>query len=166
MKAKTYLALAAFGLAVCRLSAQTTVSFTPTGNLPRNDDNYSAAINLGFSLNFYGTTYTQTYVSNNGYVTFGSGQGDYSPQGLGTGYAGIPIIAAFFTDVDTRNTATNIVTWGTTTFQGRTAFAASWPGVGEFSNGSILNDFQILLVERSDTGLGNFDISANLVPFS
>ena len=162
MKARSILLVLAFCACAAGLHAQAVVSgFTETGNLPRNDDNNSSAINLGFSLNFYGTSYSQTYVSNNGYLTFGQGQGEYSPSGLGAGYSGLPIISAFFDDVDTRNAATGIVSWGTGTFQGRTAFAATWPNVGEFSNGSSPNTFQIILVERSDTGIGNFDIYFN-----
>src|SRR5687767_12245715 len=38
--------------------------------LPRNDDSYSSVIPLPFAANFYGQTYEQLWVNNNGNVTF------------------------------------------------------------------------------------------------
>ena len=75
----------------------------------------------------------------------------------------MPIIAAFFTDIDTRNApAGTAVTYGTGTFGGRNAFGVNYDAVGQFSqNYSGLNTFQILLVDRGDTGTGNFDIVFN-----
>ena len=141
--------------------AQVLISFTETGNLPRNDDGYSAPIDLGFSINFGGTSYTQTFVSNNGYLTFGSGQGDYTPDVFNADYLGLPIIAAFFSDVDTRNELSGIVSWGTTTVGGNAAFVALWPNVGEYSFGPGGNTFQIVIVSRPDLGVGNFDLQIN-----
>jgi hypothetical protein len=149
-------------LGAASLSAQVVISgFTETGNLPRNDDEFSSAVNLGFSINFGGTTYTQTYVSNNGYVTFGNGSSSFTPQAFDANYFGLPIIAAFYSDIDTRNTATGIVSWGTGTVGGNAAFAVKWPSVGEFSNGSSPNSFEIILVSRADISAGAFDVYFN-----
>src|SRR5205807_2328478 len=43
-------------------------------SLGPNDDDSSAAVNLGFSnpINFYGNTYTSLFVNNNGNVAFGA----------------------------------------------------------------------------------------------
>lgn len=133
-----------------------------SSTFPANDDGATGAINLGFSANYFGTTYTQTYVSNNGYVTFSSGQGTYTPSGLGAGYSGQPIIAAFFADVDTRGAGSGLTSYGTGTYAGHTAFGATWPLVGYYgSHVDKLNTFQIILTDRSDTGAGNFDIYLN-----
>lgn len=127
-----------------------------------NDDGATGAINLGFSANFFGTTYSQTYVSNNGYLTFDSPQGTYTPNGLGSGYVGQPIIAAFFADVDTRGAASGLTSYGTGTYAGHAAFGATWPGVGYYpGQDDKLNTFQIILVDRADTGADNFDIYLN-----
>ncbi|MDB5412845.1 MAG: putative exosortase interaction protein [Rubritepida sp.] len=127
-----------------------------------NDDGATGAIGLGFSANFYGTTYSTAYVSNNGYITFNDGQGSYTPSGLGAGYSGQPIIAAFFADVDTRGAGSALTSYGTGTYMGYQAFGATWPGVGYFpSQDNLLNAFQILMTNRSDTGAGNFDIYLN-----
>lgn len=53
-----------------------------------NDDDATGAIVTGLVPNYFGNTYTNTFISNNGYLTFNSGQGDYTPFGLGTGYSG------------------------------------------------------------------------------
>jgi hypothetical protein len=106
--------------------------------------------------------YTTTYVSNNGYLTFNSGQGTYTPSGLGAGYVGQPIIAAFFADVDTRGARSALTSYGTGTYAGRGAFGATWDGVGYYNRGDDkLNSFQVILTDRSDTGAGNFDIYFN-----
>ncbi len=47
----------------------------------RNNDGFRGPINLGFSLNFFGTTYTQFFINNNGNISFGSGISAYVPNG-------------------------------------------------------------------------------------
>lgn len=134
-------------------------SFTETGSLPANDDHYSPPVNLGFSINFGGANYSETYVSNNGYITFGEGTGDYTPDAFNAGYSGLPIIAAFFSDVDTSNSGSGIVSWGTGLVNGRNAFTVKWPAVGEYANlSSGVNSFALILVDRSDLSAGNFDV--------
>jgi hypothetical protein len=136
--------------------------FTNGGTVPRCDDCFQTATPLGFSANFFGTTYTQTFVSNNGYVTFGAGQGIYTPTGLTASYNQLPIIAAFYADVDTRPANGGTVTYGTGTYAGGNAFGVTYDRVGYYSNGTDkLNTFQLILVDRSSTGAGNFDIYFN-----
>ncbi len=73
-----------------------------------------------------------------------------------------PIIAAFLADVDTRGAGSSLVTYGETTFDGRQAFCVNWNGVGYYaSHTDKLNSFQLMLVERGDTGSGDFDIVMN-----
>src|SRR5437660_47829 len=49
--------------------------------MARNDDGSSSAQNLGFTLNFFGTNYTQFFVNNNGNVSFGTAISAYTPSG-------------------------------------------------------------------------------------
>jgi hypothetical protein len=100
--------------------------------VPRNDDGSTSAITLPFKLNFYNRTYTSVYVNNNGNVTFQAPMGTYTPFTIDANTP--PIIAPFFADVDTRNTLSHIVGYGTTTFQGRPAFCVNWLHVGYFGN--------------------------------
>src|SRR6266545_2675327 len=93
--------------------------------LAGNDDGSTGAVNLGFTLNFFGTSYSQVFVNNNGNITFGSASSQFTPSAL-TNSGQTPRIAAFFADVDTR--AGNSVTYGTGTVDSHAAFAANWPG--------------------------------------
>jgi Nidogen-like len=128
--------------------------------IPRNDDGSAPITPFGFDANLFGTTYSQGYVNNNGNITFGGALPTFTPFALRT--TTTPIIAAFFADVDTRNPATSPVTYGQGTVDGRNAFAANYRNVGYYSNGADkINDFQIVLIDRANTGAGNFDIEFN-----
>ena len=63
--------------------------------MSRNDDSYVGPVSIGFNINFFGPTYGQLWVNNNGDVTFGRGLSSYTPFGL-TGATTVPIIAPFF----------------------------------------------------------------------
>lgn len=130
--------------------------------VPRCDDCFTSAVDLPFDVNYFGQTYGDTFVSNNGYITFRAGQGTFTPSGLGADYRGLPIIAAFFADIDTRNAASAQTSYGPGTFAGRNAFGVTYNGVGYFSGqADKLNNLQLILTDRGDTGTGNFDIYFN-----
>lgn len=131
-----------------------------TNVLGANDDGSTGLVNIGFSANFYGTSYTQLYVNNNGNVTFESPLSTFTPFGLSTN--SFPIIAPFFADVDTRGAGSSPVTYGTGLIGGHQVFGVNWVDVGYFnSQADKLNSFQLILIDRSDTGAGNFDIEFN-----
>lgn len=119
-----------------------------------------SAISLGMTLNFLGVSFSQLYINTNGNITFDAPLSTFTPFGLTA--ANRQIIAPFFADVDTRNPASGVVTFGTGTFGGRNAFGVNWINVGYFdSHVDKTNSFQLLLVDRSDTGAGNFDAVFN-----
>jgi len=157
-------ASAALAVAVPKvLTAQAYLSNSGFGtdNLPANDDGSTGLVSLGFSANFFGTTYTQAYVNNNGNITFAGPLSTYTPFGL-TG-VNLPIIAPFFGDVDTR--VGPITTYGTDMVDGHNAFGVDWPGVGYFPEGTDkTNVFQLVMIDRNDTGVGNFDFEFNYGP--
>lgn len=127
-------------------------------SLPANDDGSTGLVPIGFSLDFFGTTYTDLFVNNNGNVTFDNALGIFTPFDLTS--TNRVIIAPFFADVDT--TLGNVLTYGPGTVDGRPAFGVTWPAVGCFSEiTSVLNIFQVALIDRSDTGVNNFDIEFN-----
>ena len=81
---------------------------------------------------------------------------------------GTAMIAPFFADVWTYGTGT--VHYGADTVGGNAAFGVDWfsssgtnlTGVGYYANsGPPENIFQMILVDRADTGAGNFDIEFN-----
>lgn len=113
-------------------------------SLAAQDDSPSIQYNLGFSLNFFGTSYTSFYLNNNGNITFTGPLSSYVPSGP-TG-SPQPIISPFFADVDTRG--------GLGTVNLRTDIAGqvivTWDNVGAYSvNGTVRDSFQLVL--RSST---------------
>jgi len=131
-----------------------------TNVLPANDDGSTGLVNLGFTANINSTNFTQTYVNNNGNITFTNPLGTFTPSAISGGAFG-PIIAAFFADVDTRAAGSLPVTYGSTTLGGFNVFGVDYIHVGVFPSQPIFNDFQMILTDRSDTGAGNFDIQFN-----
>ena len=111
---------------------------SPTG---RNDDGFSGPINLGFSLDFFGHTYTQFWANNNGNISFNNGIAAFTPTGPQG--ASEPIISPFFADVDTRNAASGVL-------HIRTDIAneviLTWDAVGYFGeHADKLDSFQLVL---------------------
>ncbi|HEX5501385.1 MAG TPA: nidogen-like domain-containing protein [Thermomicrobiales bacterium] len=141
--------------------------------LPGNDDGSTGQVPLGFTVNFFGHVQSFVFVNNNGNVTFAGPLSTFTPFGLnGTQTA---IIAAFFADVDTSPSAAgscaapttgcppgNITAYGAGTVNGHPAFGVTWNGVGYFSSHTDkLNNFQLILIDRSDVASGAFDIEFN-----
>jgi hypothetical protein len=129
-------------------------------SLPANDDSSSAAIPIGFPIDFFGQTYTTLFVNNNGNVTFDTSLSTFTPFSLLETTR--VIIAPFFADVDTRAAGSGVVTYGRDTFGGHAAFCVNWVNVGYYAlHTEKLNSFQLLLVERADLHPGDFDIIMN-----
>ncbi|HEX5980267.1 MAG TPA: nidogen-like domain-containing protein [Thermoleophilaceae bacterium] len=126
--------------------------------LAANDDSSTPAVTLPFGVDFFGDEYTQLYVNNNGNVTFDGPQSTFTPFDFTI--SGIPMIAPFLADVDTRGFGSGVVTYGTDTVDGRAAFCVNWVDVGYFSaQADKLNSFQLLLVQQGTEG--DFDIVFN-----
>jgi hypothetical protein len=156
--------VAALGLAAIA-PAQASLYTSTYGTLlsgPSNcDDCYAGPIQFtgtGQSVNFFGTTYTGLYAGSNGYVTFGAGNSSFSTQPLDTQTVA-PMIAAFYTDLDSRGDDASNVYVNTDT-EGE--IVVTWENMGHFSGDySVRSTFQILL--RSDQlasqgGLGQIGI--------
>ena len=72
-------------------------------SLSLGDDVVSSAINIGFSFEFFGTTYTQFQISSNGFITLGTGNTDNGCcSGETIPVAGAPgkLIAAYWEDLN------------------------------------------------------------------
>ncbi|NDP47123.1 MAG: VPLPA-CTERM sorting domain-containing protein [Sulfuriferula multivorans] len=131
-----------------------------TNVLPANDDGSTGQVGLGFTAFINATNYTQTYVNNNGNITFDNDLFTFTPAAISGGGFG-PIIVPFFADVDTRAPGSNPVTYGSNSLGGFNVFGVNYINVGVFGSQPIFNDFQMILTDRSDTGAGNFDIQFN-----
>jgi hypothetical protein len=138
-----------------------------TNSLGREDDYPSALATLPFAINFFGTSYANLYVNNNGNVTFGDYLTAYTPEPLvdeAEAYD-VGIISPFWADVDTRSTYSGVTTYGTNTVDGRAAFGVSWINVGYYTPYATgvdkLNSFQLVLINRSDRAGGDYDVEFN-----
>jgi hypothetical protein len=135
-----------------------------TSSIPASDDGVTGAVNLGFTINVFGNSYSSLYISNNGNVTFGGPiAGPVSAfTSFGLAFVGLRMFAPYFADVDTRNAGSAIVRYGTDTVNGRAAFGVEWPGVGYYNQqANKLNTFELVIIERSDVAAGAFDLEFN-----
>lgn len=130
-------------------------------SLDPNDDGSTGIVPIGFFINFFGSSNTTLYVNNNGNVTFDNAQwGAYTPTPLNN--LGIRIIAPYWADVDTRNTASDVVRYGTNTVNGHDAFGVDWVNVGYYSyHADKLLSCQLVIIDRSDIAPGDFDMEFN-----
>lgn len=158
-------AIAASLMAICAVPAAQAGAIHDTAlftdhTLPANDDGSTGAVGIGFNANFFGTTYSNLFVNNNGNVTFTGPLSTFTPFGLLS--TSTPIIAPFFADVDTRGAGSGLVQYGQDVLNGRNVFGVNWINVGYYaSHTNLLNSFQLILTDRSDTGAGNFDFQFN-----
>lgn len=130
--------------------------------LPANDDGSTGPIDLGFEIDFFGAAASQVFVNNNGNITLHEGMRRYTPEPLST--IDVPIIAPFFSDVDTDNGIGGEVTFGQGRVAWRKAFAVNWIDVNYYGNSihtDQLNTFQLVIIDRHETGAGNFDVEFN-----
>ncbi len=64
--------------------------------------------------------------------------------------------------MDTRGAGNNTTKYGIVTYNGRPAFCVNWTNIGYYNQHiNKLNSFQLILVDRSDLGVNNFDIVMN-----
>ena len=130
-----------------------------SNTLAANDDGSTGQVPIGFVVDFFNVVTGNLFVNNNGNITFDFPLGLFTPFDLTS--TGQQIIAPFFADVDTRFTGSP-VTYGQDTINGRSAFGVNWINVDCFFSGNnVFNDFQLVIIERFDTGPGNFDFEFN-----
>ena len=129
-------------------------SYTQTGFI--DEDDTATLASLGFTINFFGTNQTRLYINSN--ATIGSvGYREYTATDL-TIYNNLALLAVFHADWDSR--FGNPITYGTATIDGKNAFVVNWDNVRQYSN-TKTNTVQLVIIDRSDTGAGNFDAEYN-----
>ena len=116
--------------------------------LSLGDDQTSGAINIGFTFNFYGAGYTQSFVSSNGFLTFQAGTG----SGCCTG-APLPqsdsynnLIAGLWEDL---NVPQGNIRYETLGAAGSREFVVGFYNVPHYASGPLVT-FEIILHEGSD----------------
>src|SRR5262245_9912802 len=119
-----------------------------SSSLAANDDGSTDLEAIGFTVNFFGISFTDLYVNNNGNITFDFPLSTYTPFDLNS--TGQQIIAPFFSDVDTRS-AGDIVTYGSGVVDGHAAFGVNWVNVDYYfsdAGHTNRNSFQLMLIDR------------------
>ena len=119
--------------------------------VPRNDDGSLFIGDIGFEFSFCGETYSDLYINTNGNLSFGASVSQFSPDGFP--YP-TPMIAPFWADVDTRNTACGDAAYKLFT----NYMIVTWENVGWFSqNCSPVNTFQVIISDGNAPiiGVGN-----------
>ena len=150
--AALFLAAGAAQAAVIRAGFNAT-DFGPS------DDGVTGTLPLGFTVNFFGNSRSAIQIDNNGAITLdGSGGLGFTPENFPVGSSGRDRVQVYHTDILTNSTPT--MHYGSGTVDGHNAFGATWVNVGCFSGGGS-NSFQGIIIDRSDTGAGNFDVELN-----
>lgn len=134
----------------CMIPLDSTFSIVPfywgaTAPDFRNDDASTTSISIPFSFNLYGTLYDSLFINNNGNVSFSSSYSTFTatpfPDSL------YRMIAPFWGDVDTRDSASGLVYYQITP----THMIVKWENVGYFPMMSDkLNTFQLILTDGTD----------------
>ena len=128
---------------------------------PIDDATGLGAVDLGFSVNFFGTTYTSAWPSTNGGLFFGETDADYDYSATGLAYNhGGDAIFPLATDQLFENTQSNF--WvAQTTVDGHAAVVFSWERFHNCCNyGATAEDmtYQLVLI---DAGSGDFNAQFN-----
>jgi hypothetical protein len=100
-------------------------------------------------INFYGSNYTDIYVSTNGLITLNGPSTSFQSTGLSS--YNDPAISAFWSDIDI--TKGGDIFWDLDPVSG--AVTITWLDVAPYS-GSGVNSFQVVL---TSTGAGNFEVA-------
>lgn len=112
------------------------------------DDQTSGAINIGFNFDFYGTGYTQTYISSNGFMGFSAGMsngcctGAALPQNDGSNN----LIAGLWEDL---NLPQGNIRYQTLGAPGSRTFVVGFYNVPHFFNGPLVT-FEMILLEGTN----------------
>ncbi len=94
--------------------------------VPRNDDGSFGPINLGWTFSFCGDSFTQVWINTNGNLTFTGPLAQFSANGFPFG---TPMVAAFWSDIDTRNLACGQIWYKLTP----NYLIASWDNTGYYN---------------------------------
>lgn len=122
---------------------------------PRNDDGFSNAVPLPFTVNFFGGSFSQIFVNNNGSITFNAGISTFTPNPFPI--TNQPMIAAYWADVDTRPDPGDGSNLPYINSPNPDTVVITWDQVGYYANHlDKKNDFQMLLIKVGNAG--DFDV--------
>uniref|UniRef100_A0A8C1WZI9 Si:ch73-181m17.1 n=1 Tax=Cyprinus carpio TaxID=7962 RepID=A0A8C1WZI9_CYPCA len=170
-----FLQLSSYGLMITVVLYRSTTYITTTrstvfypfgaGDIEndRSDDGSSSVIYLLQQFIFFGQTYSQIYVNNNGHLTFDGSFNSWTPYQF-PGYGGLDLIAPFWTDIDNRGngvisyrqyTSGSVLTDATQdinqyfpdlSFSATWVFVATWDRVAYYPYSGTETSFQVVLI--------------------
>lgn len=127
------------------------VTYTGTNTNLIGDDNAAGPFGLGFTFQYYGTNYTQTYVNINGTLNFGAGNSEY---GNGTLNSSGPSnsIYAFWDDLITDPSPYDAhpIYYATVGTSPNRKFITQWTNMYFFSTTIQMGTFQVILYEGTN----------------
>lgn len=109
------------------------------------DDAVNGPVNLGFTFNYFGTDYTQGYVSTNGILSFGTNSAAYSNSSTGLTSS----IHAFWDDLILQTGTSNVYT-ATVGEVGSRKFITQWTNMYFFNTTITMGTFQAIVYEGSN----------------
>ncbi len=138
------------------------ISATGT-NLPSiHGDDRTVNVPLPFPVSFYNVAYSSMYVGSNGYITFGSGDTEYSNYSF-PDPDGYPRIAPFFDDLNINSSS--MVLWQVKGTAPNRRLIVQWHDLRHFG-GSGHIEFQVIMYENKSDILFQYQNSSNLSPGS
>ncbi|WP_461096943.1 nidogen-like domain-containing protein [Spirosoma luteolum] len=120
--------------------------------LPRQDDNSIGPIALGWDFSLFGSVYNSVYINTNGNITFSAPLSQYTATGFPIS---TPMVAPFWSDVDTRNPSSGSVWYKV--YPDR--LVVTWSFVGYYpSQADKKNTFQLVIKANTDPGFSGNDV--------
>lgn len=117
------------------------------GNL--SGDDYTQALNIGFTFYLYDKPFTSCAASTNGLLTFGSQSSSYSPDTIPNASDPNGYIAPFWTDL-VKGSGSNIL-YATRGSAPNRVFIIDYQDMEEYGNSAARVSFQVLLYEGSNS---------------
>ncbi len=136
----------------------TPVAFNGGTDCNRNDDGSALIALNGWSIDFYGTSFSDLWVNNNGNVSFGVPFSTFSASGFPV--ANFPMLAPFWGDVDTRadsgtDGAVWYREWSTAAGDPVNRIVVTWDHVGYYNQQTDkVNTFQLIITDGLDPLIG------------
>jgi hypothetical protein len=127
--------------------------------LGSDDDQYTSAINLGFSFKFFNQTYSQVFITSNGLLTFGTSTKDNNKLGSGDGdkglgdplrFSAMPFVAVAWDDWTTTPSGTDGVYYKAAGIAGSRTFTVEWRNTQEYLFAGSPVTFEAVLHEGSN----------------
>lgn len=168
IKLQPLMCAAALAFSATAAASPILTGFSQTILAEGDDSSQRVSMAGGQKLLLNGSLYNSNslFINYNGNLSFNGRMESYTQSAFSGAYTH-NFLAPFFADVDTRRGGDaagshGSIGYGYTMFDGHQALAVTWSDVGYYpKKNDLKNTFQLVMVERADTGAGNFDFYYN-----